>query len=81
MGKRKTLLDEYRFPGFRPKAGVRGIFGEPKARVIRLDRTQKKRCAGYAAGFIGVSTTERGAGFGTFRAGTFGFIWTWRSVG
>jgi len=46
MGKRRSLLDEYRFPGFRPKAQVRGIFGEPDARVIRLERTQKKTACG-----------------------------------
>ncbi|OOP55141.1 MAG: hypothetical protein AYP45_16460 [Candidatus Brocadia carolinensis] len=41
MRKKKRLLDEYRFPGFRPKAEIKGIFGDSKARVIRLVRTQK----------------------------------------
>src|SRR3989338_9222550 len=41
MRKKRRLLDEYQFPGFRPKAGIQGIFGDPKARVIRLKRTQK----------------------------------------
>ena len=35
------MLDEYRFPGFRPKAEITGIFGDPKARGIRLERRQK----------------------------------------
>lgn len=41
MGKIRRLLDVYRFPGFRPKARVKGLFGDPKARVIRLERLQK----------------------------------------
>lgn len=80
MGKQKTLRDEYRFPGFRPKAQLCGIFGDPRARIIRLERTQKKRCAEGAVGGIGASTTECDAGFGIFRAGMFGSIWMWRSV-
>jgi hypothetical protein len=39
--KRKRLLDAYRFPGFRALEAVRGIFGDPKARVITRVRTQK----------------------------------------
>jgi hypothetical protein len=30
MGKARRLLDEYRFPGYQPKAGVRGVFGDSK---------------------------------------------------
>ena len=41
MGKKKRLLDEYRFPGFSPRTEIKGIFEDPKARVIRLKRTQK----------------------------------------
>ncbi len=41
MRKKKRLLDEYRFPGFRPKAEIKGIFGDSTVRVIRLVRTQK----------------------------------------
>jgi hypothetical protein len=33
--KRKQRLDDtYAFPGFRPLPTVRGIFGDPKARVV-----------------------------------------------
>ncbi|MBI2471493.1 MAG: hypothetical protein HYV59_09665 [Planctomycetes bacterium] len=41
MGKKKRLLDKYHFPGFRPNAEIKGIFGDAKAHVIRLVRTQK----------------------------------------
>jgi len=46
MKKQRDLLDEYRFPGFRPRPNIQGIFGDPKARVIRLERIQKKRQTG-----------------------------------
>ena len=31
MGKKRRLLDEYQFPGFRPMSKIQGIFGDPKA--------------------------------------------------
>ena len=45
MKKIKKLLDEYRFPGFRPLAVVKGKFGDNTARVIQLVRLQKKLLA------------------------------------
>ncbi|MCC6324767.1 MAG: hypothetical protein DCC43_05355 [Candidatus Brocadia sp.] len=41
MEKKRRLRDEYRFPGFGSKAEIKGIFGDSKARVIQLKRTQK----------------------------------------
>ncbi len=43
--RRRRLWDTYCFPGFRPEKTVRGIFGDPKARVITLKRRSKKRPA------------------------------------
>ena len=43
MAKHKRLLDIYRFPGFVPLAKVKGIFGDPLAVVITLQRRRKKR--------------------------------------
>ena len=34
-------MNEYRFPGFRPETVIKVIFGDSKARVIRLVRTQR----------------------------------------
>src|SRR5207247_2500347 len=46
--RRRRLWDAYSFPGFRPQPTVRGIFGDPKARVItlhrRLRRLDCRRC-------------------------------------
>ena len=41
--KRKRLLDAYRFPFFHPLEKIRGLFGDPKARVIALVRRSKNR--------------------------------------
>jgi len=78
MEKTKRLLDEYEFPGFRPRAGIAGIFGDPRARVIRLERRQKKHPVGYVEQPIGVSTTRNLGGYGIYPAGMPGFILRWR---
>lgn len=78
MGKKRKLLDEYRFPGFSPRAETEGIFGDPKARVIKLERTQKKQYAGNVARFIGVITTRRCDGYEIYHVEMHGYIWKWR---
>jgi hypothetical protein len=78
MGKKRRLLDEYQFPGFRPRSEIQGIFGDPRARVIRLDRTQKKLHAAVAVLFTGVTTTRQYDGYGICPVGMHGSIWRWR---
>ncbi|MDP2207266.1 MAG: hypothetical protein Q8K98_00650 [Bacteroidota bacterium] len=68
MRKNRRLLDEYRFPGYRPRANIQGIFGDPKARVIQLERTQKKHYAENAAPHIEAITTRRLGGYGIYPA-------------
>src|SRR6476661_1036374 len=48
--RRRRLWDTYSFAGFRAQPTVRGIFGDPKARVITLRRRSKKRRAGALVG-------------------------------
>lgn len=81
MGKKRRLLDEYQFPGFRPRSDIQGLFGDPMARVIRLERTQKKRHVAAAASSIGVITTRQHGGYGTYPVGMQGYIWRWKSGG
>lgn len=80
MGKNKRLADAYRFPGFVPQHIVVGIFGDPKARVITLNRMEKKHVVPNAAKGIEVFMTARFAGSETFHAVTQGSIWIWRFV-
>jgi len=78
MVKKRRLLDEYRFPGFRPRAKVKGIFGDSKARIIRLERRQKKLYAAHAVNLTEVITTTGFAGYGICRVARCGFFWSWR---
>ena len=43
--RQRRLWDAYTFPSVRPQHTVRGIFGDPKARVITLNRRSKKQSA------------------------------------
>jgi hypothetical protein len=75
-GKRqRRLSDGYSFTGFRAKASVRGVFGDPDVRIVRLDRRSKKRFAAVAGG-AGTAGTIGGCGrFATCRAQDFGLFW------
>jgi hypothetical protein len=42
--KKKRPCDGYRLPGFHPSVSVRGLFGDPRARVIALPDAQKTTC-------------------------------------
>jgi len=78
MRKAKRLWDAYRFPGFTPEPEVSGIFGDPKALVIKLRRRGKKRFVGFADGHIGRFTIARCDGCGICRAAIVASGWTWR---
>src|SRR5260370_4959694 len=79
--RRRRLWDAYSFPGFRPQPTVHGIFGDPKARVITLNRRSKKRPAAVAITSRWAGTTERSAACAIFRAATLGYFWNWRYGG
>ena len=78
MKKIKKLLDEYRFPGFRPLAVVKGKFGDNRARIIQLCRRQKKLRAVVAGRFTGVSTTEKLSWLGICLAVMPESTWRWK---
>jgi hypothetical protein len=78
MYKKRRLLDEYQFPGFRPRSKIQGIFGDPKARVIRIERTQKKQHVVSVAPFIAVITTRRNDRYGIYPVGMRGSTWKWK---
>jgi len=81
MARYRRLWETYRFPGFRPEHTVSGIFGDPKARVIRLVRRGKKRLVVFVELFITRFTTARPEEFGTSPAGMLASTWKWRSDG
>ncbi len=75
MKKNKRLLDEYRFPGFRPVAKIKGKFGDSRARIITLNRRQKKQHVASVEPFIkGIMTTKQDL-FVIYHVVANGFIW------
>jgi len=76
MRKTKRLLDEYRFPGFRPIAKIMGKFGDSRARIIHLKR-QKKQYA-VVEKTTGVIMIVKHVLFAICRAAQCAFIWKWR---
>lgn len=81
MKKNKKLLDEYRFPGFRPLAVVKGKFGDNKARIVRLIRRQKKLFAAVAELSIEASMIAERKSPETCLAATLEFMWRLKSAG
>jgi hypothetical protein len=77
MRKTKRLLDEYRFPGFRPVAKIKGKFGDPKALIIALKRRQKKQHVAVAERFIKAIMTVKHDLFVIYHVVASGFIWRW----
>ncbi len=70
-------MDEYRFPGFRPVAKIKGKFGDPKARIITLKRRQKKQYVAIAEPFIKAIMTTRHDLFVIYHVVANGFICRW----
>lgn len=81
MKKIKKLRDEYRFPGYYPKAAIKGKFGDNRARVIRLMRSQKKLNADVAEPRIKISMTAKPKQSGIYPVAMPEFICPWRCAG
>ena len=77
MRKTKRLLDEYRFPGFRPVAKIKGKFGDSKSRIIPLKRRQKKQLVAVAEQFTKAIMTAKHDLFVIYHVVASGFIWRW----
>ena len=75
--KSKQLRDAYRFPGLVPLAAVHGMFGDPRAVILKLSRRRKKLCAVDALDGVAVTTTTASSKCGIYRAGTDVFTWKW----
>jgi hypothetical protein len=78
MGKQRRLQDAYRFAGLRPLATVRGVFGDPRARIVVLVRRRKKLRVARVGGGTAVSTTDDAGWCGTCLAPISASTWTWK---
>ena len=69
------LPDAYRFPGFCPEPIVRGIFGDPKARIVSLRRRRKKRPVAAVANPFEAFTIANCGASATCPVATRAFTW------
>jgi len=58
MANFTRLRDLYRFPDFVPLDRIRGVFGDPRAVIIPLKRSRKKRSAASAGTSATPTTTS-----------------------
>lgn len=71
-------MDAYRFPGFIAQQTVKGVFGDSKARVIKLNRRQKKQSAQVVVSRQKVFMTTNHGACATFRVATPAYTWNWK---
>jgi hypothetical protein len=79
--QKKTLYDAYRFDGFTPARELKGVFGERKLRILRLNRRSKKQFAVPVAPVTAAGTTKKPDGRVTSHAVTLSFTWSSTFVG
>ena len=58
MAQFTQLRDFYSFPGFTPRSIIRGVFGDPYAAVVTLQRRPQKRSADSAVSLVVRSTIK-----------------------
>jgi hypothetical protein len=75
---RRRLRDAYRFPGFVPAMIIRGVFGNPQARVLSLKRRQKKPPVAFAAAGTAATTTESFRLRATYPVAICTSTWSWK---
>ena len=78
MKKHRRLQDEYQFPGYRPKAAIKGIFGDSHSVIVQLTRSKKKQYADAVKRHNERFTIGGYAGYVTYRVETSGYTWKWK---
>jgi hypothetical protein len=81
MQKQRRLWDAYRFPGFRPRATVHGIFGDPKARVVHLERRLRSYHPRLIQPQLAQTVFSPADGFATWGVETIESTWLSKYVG
>jgi hypothetical protein len=75
---RRNLRDAYRFPGFVPAMIIRGVFGNPQARVVSLQRRQKKQPVESVAAGTAATTTASFRWCAIYPVATCASTWSWK---
>ena len=58
MKSGRSLRELFSFPGFVAAATLKGVFGDPKARIVPLRRRKKRPCAPTAGTAAAADTTS-----------------------
>src|SRR3954471_16496430 len=74
----RRLWDTYSFEGFRAEPIVRGVFGDPKVRIVTLKRRSKKHHVDAVAASRSGGTTAKSGRCVTCPAGTCEYCLNWR---
>ena len=74
----RRLWDAYSFDGFRVEPVVRGVFGDPKVRIVTLKRRSKKHRVDAVAASRWGGTTAKSGRCVTCPAGTIEYCLSWR---
>src|SRR5258708_27613983 len=72
------LWDAYSFEGFRAEPVVRGVFGDPKVRIVTLKRRSKKHRVDAVAASRSGGTTAKSGRCVTCPAGICEYWLNWR---
>ncbi len=78
MSKQRYLEADYCHTGCRVRRATRGVFGDPHARIITLDRLQKKHIVVPVNDWRLAFMIARKKEFETFLVGRHGFTWKWK---
>ena len=81
MANFNRLRDLYRFPGFVPVDRIHGVFGDPRAVVVPLQRSRKKRPVASAGMSAAPTTTSDPGASAISRAATSGSTSPSKSAG
>lgn len=76
MKSANSIKDLFSFPGFRANARLTGVFGDPIARVVTLQRRKKRPSVPTVDADAGDGTTNRSNAFVTFRWPDIECTWT-----
>src|SRR5258708_13894340 len=74
----RRLWDTYSFEGFRAEPVVRGVFGDPKVRIVTLKRRSKKHRVDAVAASRSGGTTAKSGRCVTCPAGICEYCLNWR---
>jgi hypothetical protein len=82
MGERvkpkRRLSEAYKYPGFRPRATIREVEGDPGTLIVSLERRSKKHAAAAAVRSAEAGMTADNGGCAIWAVADTGSFWSSR---